>query len=99
MRVYEVTVTVDLQFAESFERFMRETHIPDVLGTGRFTVARFARSADRYKIEYETDDLEAYLRNEAGRLREDFIRHFPSGVRVEHEVREVIDTWSAGSAN
>jgi hypothetical protein len=96
---YEVTTTLDQGLVEAYERYMRETHIPDLLATGCFHGAVFTRSAPgRYRIRYEAPsqaDLERYLSTHAARLREDFASHFPQGVTVSREVWVAIQTWES----
>ena len=59
---------------------MKETHIPEVLATGRFTGSKFLRllnevpdaTGNTYAIQYYAENigqLEAYLDNEAAGLR------------------------------
>ena len=94
MVTYEVTAAVRPELAGAYERFMREQHIPDLLATGAFVAASFSRSAPgRYRIRYEAADratLDRYLAEHAPRLREDLLRHFPSGVDLSREVWEVL---------
>lgn len=97
MVTYEVTAIVDSEFVSAYEQYMREQHIPDLLATGHFTGAIFAKSAPgRYRIRYEAasqDELAAYLREDAERLRADFATHFPAGVRLTREVWHTLQSW------
>ena len=90
MVVYEVTVQVEPELREAYERYMTEQHIPDVLATRAFTRAVFEKAtAGRYRVRYEApaqDILERYLEEESPRLRDDFARHFPSGIEAVREV-------------
>ena len=53
MITYEVTVVVEEGLVDRFERYMRATHIPEVLATGCFQTAVFARSSPgRYRTGY-----------------------------------------------
>lgn len=82
---------------ETYEKYMRETHIHDLLETGFFSGAKFTRSANgSYRIQYEAHDqtaLEEYLKKEASRLREDFLAYFPFGIEIEREIREVVQIF------
>ena len=93
--VYEVTAIVREETREGYERYMRERHIPDLLDTGAFLDASIAVSAPgRYRIAYTAIDratLDAYLRDHAGRLRADFLAHFPEGVDVSREEWTVLE--------
>ena len=79
--VYEVTAVVEHDIAEGWERYMRERHIPDVLASGWFTRASFARATGgRYLIRYHLasrSDLDRYLNEAAPALRavHDAFRH------------------------
>jgi hypothetical protein len=103
MIIYEVTVKVRADLAEDFEKYMRENHISEVLESGFFRGARFLRSGENlYRTQYEAEDrqvLDEYLETSAGRLREDFLAHFPSGVEVSRENWEILKVWSEQSAN
>ena len=97
MITYEVTATVDASLIDAYERYMRDRHIPDVLASGCFVGASFARSeAGRYRIRYEVRDravLDRYVAEHAPRLRADVERHFPSGVTLGREVWDVLESW------
>ncbi len=102
MIIYEITATVRADLIESYEKYMRETHIPDLLETGFFSGAKFTFSGEnRYRIQYEAHDqkaLDEYLKTDATRLREDFLAHFGEGVEVSRENWEVLQIWSDRSA-
>lgn len=95
--IYEITATVDESLTAQFERYMTERHIPDLLSTGNFTAAFFARNDDVYRISYHADSrsrLEDYLATHAERLRTDFAEHFPAGVEVSRQTFEVVKFFS-----
>jgi hypothetical protein len=95
--IYEVTAVVEARLAETYERYMREQHIPDVLASGCFQSADLASAGPgRYRMRYEAstdDDLERYLATHAARLRQDAASHFPEGVALSREVWIVIQRW------
>lgn len=97
MIIYEITAIVRREFIESYEKYMCERHIPDLLATGYFRAAEMARSSEnRYRIRYIAADrksLDEYLENFANRLREDFLVHFPEGIEVEREIWEILQGW------
>lgn len=97
MIVYEVTAIVDARLAETYERYMRRQHIPDVMASGCFQSADLASATSgRYRIRYEAstnEDLERYLAIHAARLREDFASHFPEGVALSREVWTMMQRW------
>jgi hypothetical protein len=94
MIIYEVTVKVRQDLRESFERFMIDRHIPDLMATGCFVSASFLRdAADRYRARYEAQDREAlnrYFGEHASRLRGDVAELFPEGISFEREEWEVL---------
>lgn len=93
---YEVTAVVRADLAGAYESYMHR-HIADVLATGKFVAASFARSgAGRYRTRYEAVDqesLDRYLAADTTRLRADFSRHFPEGVELSREVWETLEVW------
>lgn len=93
MLIYEVTATVDRGLAVAYEKYMTETHIPDLLATGYFAAAFFAKNGDQYRIGYHADSqevLDTYLANEAERLRADLVKHFPRGIALSRQVLEIV---------
>ena len=98
MMTYVVTALVRPDLVAAYESYMRD-HIVELLATGRFVRATFARATDhRYRIRYEASDQHAvdrYIAEEAPRLRADFAEHFPRGVEVSREIWETIGEWSA----
>ena len=86
---YEVTLEIDPTVADRLDDHMLDTHIKDVLATGWFTSAVYFRDGDRRRTVYESADqasLDAYLANDADRLRADFAVQFPAGVSAGREV-------------
>jgi hypothetical protein len=74
MLLYNVTITVDLEVHEDWLRWMRETHIPDVMSSGMFISYRISRllghehaDSEIYTVQYLVKDM-AHLR----RYQEDF---------------------------
>jgi hypothetical protein len=72
-------------------------HIPELLATGCFVGASFARAAaNRYRIRYDAVDqasVDRYVAEHAARLRKDFVDHFPQGVEVSRENWQTLGTW------
>jgi hypothetical protein len=97
MITYEVAATVAPELRARYEVYMRERHIPDVLATGLFTGARFARSDEgSYRVRYELAGraaLEKYLQVHAPRLRADFAAHFPHGVELSRDSWLTLQQW------
>lgn len=98
MLIYEVTATVEAGLVADYERYMTEQHIPELLATGYFAAAFFAKNDGRYRIGYHADSQElfdAYIANDAERLREDFAKHFPTGIEVSRQVLDIVGLFPA----
>lgn len=97
MIIYEITAEVEKHLIENYERYMRERHINDLIKTGYFQTAEMAEiSAGKYRIRYAAKDkktLDEYLETSAKDLREDFLKHFPEGVKLSREFLKVLQTW------
>jgi len=95
--IYEITAVVAPELTEKYEKYMREQHIPDLLATGYFRGAKFTSSTEnRYRILYEAhnqESLNQYLKNDATRLRADFLAHFPTGIELSREIWHVVEHW------
>ena len=97
MITYEVTVKVRADLRESFERFMIDQHVPDLMATGCFASASLSRSAQgRYRASYVANDrnaLDLYMEEHAFRLRGHVMKSFPEGLSFEREEWEVLGTF------
>ncbi|MEZ5345392.1 MAG: DUF4286 family protein [Pyrinomonadaceae bacterium] len=97
MIIYEITAKVRPDLIGEYERYMLETHIPDLLETGYFTDAELVKVADGvYRADYLVQDretLEKYFETDVERLRADFAQNFPDGVTVSRQVLEILKTW------
>ncbi len=94
---YEVVLEPVPDLAAPLERWMRATHIPQVLATGCFRGVHFDRSGRRLRTVYEAAaraDLERYLAQHADALRRDFARAWPHGVTVAREVWDEVERWT-----
>lgn len=91
MVLYEVTAEVEEALREKFEWYMREEHIDDVLSTGCFVSAAFAKASTpgRYRATYvamSQENLDRYLAEHTAEMRRRFVDEFPSGVTLTREV-------------
>jgi hypothetical protein len=88
--LYEVTARVDDALAYDYERFMIETHIPDVVRTGCFLHARLDQGGEgQYRAAYlaaSQADVDRYLADFAPQLREHMTARFPTGVTLSRRV-------------
>lgn len=64
MLLYNVTITVDLDINDDWVRWMRDTHIPDVMSTGMFMSYRMSRlvghehvDSEIYTVQYLVKDM------------------------------------------
>jgi hypothetical protein len=80
MFIYNVTVKVDHSIAADWLRWLKEEHIPEVVGTGCFTTAtilELLENADEegltYAIQYQAstkEDYDRYIDQHAHLLRQ-----------------------------
>ncbi|HKL03543.1 MAG TPA: DUF4286 family protein [Cryomorphaceae bacterium] len=85
MILYNVTVNVDAEARDEWLKWMKETHVPEVLATGLFTEAKIARimaeeaGGNAYSIQYfaeNMDDYEKYEKEHATDLRREHEKMF-----------------------
>lgn len=86
MYIYNVTVNVADPIREDWLLWMRKTHIPEMLATGKFSGARLCKvrveeetGGTTYAVQYHThslDWLQRYYREDADRLRKDGLSRF-----------------------
>jgi len=86
MIVYNVTVKVDLSVHELWVRWMKEDHIPKVIGTGCFRGHKLYRIMEdnqsdgmTYAVQYFAEELSHYF---------DYIEKYAEGLQKEFK-----DTW------
>jgi 3-hydroxyisobutyrate dehydrogenase len=95
--VYEVTARVDDALAYDYERFMIETHMPDVVRTGCFLHARLDQGGEgQYRAAYQATsqaEVDRYLADFAPRLREHMTARFPTGVTLSRRVWTERTQW------
>ncbi len=81
MYIYNVTINVEEAVHDKWLVWMKETHIPDMLATGKFTKAKMCKvlieeemGGVTYSVQYETpnkETLEVYYTEDADRLRQE----------------------------
>jgi len=86
MYIYNVTINIEESVHEEWLLWMKETHIPDVLATGKFLKAKMCKvlveeemGGITYSVQYTTKDkatLALYYEEDADRLRQDVNTHF-----------------------
>jgi hypothetical protein len=86
MYIYSVTVNIDEQVHQEWLTWMKNTHIPAVLATGKFTKAKMClvminedMGGITYSVQYTTvslENLHAYYKDHAEKLRADGKKRF-----------------------
>lgn len=86
MYIYNVTINVDPSIHNAWLEWMNQIHIPQMLGTGKFTSARMCRvlveeemGGFTYAVQYQTPNrkqLEAYYTEDAAAMRQDGFDRF-----------------------
>ncbi len=86
MYIYNVTINIEEAVHDKWLLWMKETHIPQMLATGKFTAAKMCKvlveeemGGTTYSVQYTTDSketLERYYSEDANRLREDGTKLF-----------------------
>ncbi|MDO6490152.1 MAG: DUF4286 family protein [Cellulophaga sp.] len=99
MYIYNVTINIEEAAHDKWLSWMKETHIPDMLATGKFTGAKMCKviieeemGGVTYSVQYSTpnkETLEVYYKEDADKLREEANKHFAGqfvAFRTELEV-------------
>ncbi len=86
MYIYNVTSNIDESIHEQWIKWMHETHIPDMLATGKFSNAKMCKvlveedmGGVTYSVQYTTtskETLEQYYKEDAPRLRNEAMKLF-----------------------
>ena len=94
---YEVTLECSDSTAPALERFMRNTHIPEVLATGCFSAIHFDQAEGRFRTVYQASSqqqFDRYLTDPAETMRARFRDEFAVGVAVSREVWNQVQSWA-----
>ena len=99
MYIYNVTTNIDETAHITWLKWMKETHIPDVLATGKFLSAKICKvlveeemGGETYSVQFTAANKErllAYYQEDAPKLRDEAVRKFPNkfvSFRTELEV-------------
>ncbi|MDX5421554.1 MAG: DUF4286 family protein [Hymenobacteraceae bacterium] len=100
MILYNVTVNVEHSVADEWLQWMKETHIPEVMGTGFFLrnqICRLVNEIDNggttYAVQYycrSLVDLEEYQRDHAPELQEKHLKRYGERALAFRTVLEVV---------
>ncbi len=110
MFIYNVTVNIDETKQQEWLNWMKETHIPAMLATGKFTQAKMSRvlineemGGVTYSIQYTTDSyetLEKYYKEDASKLREEALKIFKDKfVAFRTELKVISNQYCVSSKN
>lgn len=99
MYIYNVTTNIEEAAHDQWLQWMKETHIPDVLATGKFLQAKMCRvlvdeemGGTTYSVQFTTSDkatLQKYYLEDAPRLRDEALKRFANqfvSFRTEMEI-------------
>ncbi len=86
MIIYNVTINIDDSCHDEWLDWMKNTHIPDMLATKKFTEARILKvlveeemGGTTYSVQYTTknkETLHTYYEEDAARLRQEGLKKF-----------------------
>ena len=103
MIIYNVTINIDESIHSEWLTWIKE-HIPKVLATGKFIEAKLTKvlveeenSATTYAVQYRAksiEDLEAYYKEDAEKLRQDGSSRFADKMLAYRTELEIIDEYS-----
>jgi len=101
MLLYNVTITIDLGVHEDWLRWMRDTHIPDVMSTGQFVSYRLNKmlghehtDSEIYTVQYLVKDMAHLMRYQeefAPALQQQHRERYDGKYAVFRTVMEVVD--------
>lgn len=101
MLIYNVTIKVDHSIAAEWLQWLREEHIPDMIGTGCFTHATTLRLLDTddsegltYAVQYhakDRNDCERYINEFAVVLRQKGIDRWGNKFIAFRTLMEVVN--------
>jgi hypothetical protein len=100
MYIYNVTSNIDESIHDQWLSWMQETHIPDMLATGKFSAAKLCRvlieeemGGVTYSVQYNTtskEALEKYYKEDAPRLRQAALKLFADKMLAFRTELEII---------
>jgi hypothetical protein len=100
MYIYNVTSNIDESIHKQWIKWMHETHIPDMLATGKFSNAKMCKvlveedmGGVTYSVQYTTtskETLEQYYKEDAPRLRNEAMKLFADKMLAFRTELEII---------
>lgn len=109
MFIYNVTINIDYEVKDEWLTWM-ESHILDVLNTGKFVAAKLTEvlieeemGGTTYSVQYSAktkEDIQNYYKEDAQRLRADGMRKFGDKmVAFRTELRLIKEFYPTNSNN
>jgi len=103
MIIYSVTISIEESVEEEWMGWMRKTHIPEVMNTGKFISCRFSRLTSHkeeglrnYSAQYtcrSKKDLQDYQENFAKELQKKSMEKFADKMHAFRTELEVIEDF------
>tara|TARA_R110002050_G_scaffold59259_2_gene132679 strand:- start:146163 stop:146474 length:312 start_codon:yes stop_codon:yes gene_type:complete len=100
MYIYNVTTNIDETVHQQWLTWMQETHIPEMLATGKFSTAKICRvlveeemGGLTYSVQYTTTSkevLNAYYKEDAPKLRQKAMKLFADKMLAFRTELEII---------
>ncbi|MEH6537017.1 MAG: DUF4286 family protein [Psychroserpens sp.] len=104
MIIYNVTINIDDTAHDQWLDWMKNEHIPQVLGTGKFEKATLSQvlveedmGGQTYSIQYRSysrEALDAYYREDADRLRQEGLKKFADKMLAFRTELQIIDEYN-----
>ena len=103
MIIYNVTLNIDNTIHQKWLEWMKDKHIPKVLGTGKFKKAVFSQvmvdddgESKTYSVQYfaeSRETLDSYYTHEAPALRQEGLELFSDKMLAFRTELEVVDEY------
>lgn len=100
MFIYNVTVNISADIHDEWLKWMKETHVPDVMKTGCFTGSRILKvlyvedEGHTYSVQYnfsQLSDIEKYQKEFAPALQADYKRKFEGKYAAFRTLLRLVD--------
>lgn len=102
MIIYNVTIKVANTIADAWLKWMKETHLKDMMSTGKFLGYRMCSlenvtdedDAKTFVVQYECTSMaeyDAYINEDSETMRQDGLQRFGSQFIAFRTIMEVID--------
>lgn len=109
MYIYNVTTNIETSEQERWLQWMKDKHIPDMLGTGKFVHAKMTKvlleedmGGVTYSVQYtvlDKETLEKYYEQDAPKLREETNSLFAGNFVAFRTELEVVHEHTIASTN